>query len=377
MGQKLQLIRAPMISMPRLTMPSEEAAKRMEELFAVRLQKEVDAAYARGKGEAECRAGIAPVPPKAPVEAPVQAQASEELAALRDEYEAWWALELAARKQHAEEVALLRATVSELELELARYKDCEPNHMQTLVVDEDGAEMTPSATEENAEAANAPALPVPKPVPTLLPLPAPEPEPAPAPEPEPEPAPPPSPEPEPASAPEPEPASAPEPEPAPPPEAALLADARSLAAAALHAAEEMQAQVRALELTPEPEPQSTPEPAPEPAPAPVPSPSVAALTQEAFQITVRRGSRGLGLRVNDLNIITELTAGGQAAQEGQLAVGDLVVAVDGVPMYDVAKGIRLLTEVLSNMPVKDDYRFSVRRTNHLRSKPGEEEVERV
>ena len=63
------MIRAPMISMPRLTMPSEEAAKRMEELFAVRLQKEVDAAYARGKGEAECRAGIAPVPPKAPVEA--------------------------------------------------------------------------------------------------------------------------------------------------------------------------------------------------------------------------------------------------------------------------------------------------------------------
>ena len=224
---------------------------------------------------------------------------------------------------------MLRATVSELELELARYKDCEPNHTQTLVVDEDGAEMTPSATEEDAEAANAPALPVPKPVPTLLPLPAPEPEPA----------------------------SAPEPEPAPPPEAALLADARSLAAAALHAAEEMQAQVRALELTPEPEPQSTPEPAPEPAPAPVPSPSVAALTQEAFQITVRRGSRGLGLRVNDLNIITELTAGGQAAQEGQLAVGDLVVAVDGVPMYDVAKGIRPLTEVLSNMPVKDDYRF--------------------
>ena len=249
---------------------------------------------------------------------------------------------------------MLRATVTELEIELARYEHREPSHTRTLVVDEGGAETALSETEEDAEAVverllagNAPALPVLKPVPTRLSLPAPEPEPEPAPEPEPKPAPPPSPEPE--------LASAPEPEPAPPPEATpLLAGARSLAAAALHAAAEMQAQVRALEQTPEPEPQPAPEPAPEPAPAPVlPPASVTA----PFQITVRRGSRGLGLRVNSSNIITELTAGGQAAQEGQLAVGDLVVAVDGVPMYDVAKGIRPLTEVLSNMPVKDDYRF--------------------
>ena len=400
MGQKLQLIRAPMISAPALTLQSEEVVKRMEELFAVRLQKEVDAAYARGKGEAstmfedataselfaeafaatECEIAAPPARPSwllrldragiAPVEAAVQSQESEEFATLRDEYEA---LELAARKQHAEEVALLRATVTELEIELARYEHREPSHTRTLVVDEGGAETALSETEEDAEAVverllagNAPALPVLKPVPTRLSLPAPEPEPEPAPEPEPKPAPPPSPEPE--------LASAPEPEPAPPPEATpLLAGARSLAAAALHAAAEMQAQVRALEQTPEPEPQPAPEPAPEPAPAPVlPPASVTA----PFQITVRRGSRGLGLRVNSSNIITELTAGGQAAQEGQLAVGDLVVAVDGVPMYDVTKGIRPLKEVLSDMPVKDGHRFSIRRANHLRSKPGEE-VERV
>ena len=86
-----------------------------------------------------------------------------------------------------------------------------------------------------------------------------------------------------------------------------------------------------------------------------------AATHQLMQITVRRGSRGLGLLVNSQNIITELTAGGQAEQEGQLAVGDLVVAVDGLPMYDVQRGTRRLKDVLSTMPVKEEHRFSVRR----------------
>ena len=80
-----------------------------------------------------------------------------------------------------------------------------------------------------------------------------------------------------------------------------------------------------------------------------------------LQVPVRRGNQGLGLVVDDQNIITELTAGGQAEQEGQLAVGDLVVAVDGLPMYDVQQGTRRLKDVLSTMPVKEEHRFSVRR----------------
>ena len=123
---------------------SQEEAQRMEEMFAARMQTEVDAAYARGKAEASAAtacdgADIALVPLRASVNATVQAQASEELAALRDECKALRALGLAAGKQHAEEVALLKATIVKLELDLARYDHRETTHSaQTGVTDEDG-----------------------------------------------------------------------------------------------------------------------------------------------------------------------------------------------------------------------------------------------
>ena len=205
-----------------MTTQSEETARRIEEIFADRLQKEVEAAYARGQGEAfaATESGLNGIAPRAPVEAIVQAQlGSGEL----------------------------------------------------------------SATAEGAGAVTAGQL-----------------------------------------------------------------DSRS---------GELSANAQEL---PTPVPTRPPLRAPAPAPAPV-SPSVARM-HEMFQVTVRRGSRGLGLLVNSSNIITELTAGGQAAQEGQLAVGDLVVAVDGVAMYDAAKRYRRLKDVLSMMPVKDDHRFSIQRT---------------
>ena len=127
-----------------LTSQEEGRAQRMEEMFAARMQTEVDAAYARGKAEAsaatECDgADIALVPLRASVKATVQAQASEELAALRDECKALRALGLAAGKQHAEEVGLLKAKIVKLELDLARYDHRETTHSaQTGVTDEDG-----------------------------------------------------------------------------------------------------------------------------------------------------------------------------------------------------------------------------------------------
>lgn len=404
---KIEALKA--VSTDTLTKQSEETAQKMEEIFAIRLQKEVDEAYARGKGEAlaatECdRVGIAAV------ESPRgRAQfEGEELATLRDEYEALRALGLVAGTQHAAEVALLQATIIECELELARYKTQtgvnEGNPATVLLVtDEDAEAVTDGQSHAGALTVNPSALPAPTLVPTLLPLPTTVPALVPEPKSEAEHELEPDKdtdtklEPEPESEPEPEPElepdmdtdtdtdteMEPELELEHPPERLLLEDARSLAAAALHAAAEMQAQLLALESTPEPESEPEPlhaiepgslhemEPSFAPSPAPVPAPAAAAVaadaafaparTHEMLQITVRRGSRGLGLLVNSSNIITELAAGGQAAQDSQLAVGDLVVAVDGVAMYDVAKGTRRLKEVLSKMPVKEDHRFSIRR----------------
>ena len=149
-----------------LTNQEEEAAQRMEAMFAARMQKEVDAAYARGKAEASTAAdfdgaGIALVPPRASVKATGRAQESEELAALRDECKALRALGLAAGKQQAEEVAMLKATVVKLE-DLARYDRRGRNHAPTGVTDEDGVLLATAedmadvmkrlASEEDAEA---------------------------------------------------------------------------------------------------------------------------------------------------------------------------------------------------------------------------------
>ena len=136
----------------------EGGAQRMEEMFAARMQTEVDAAYARGKAEAsaatECDgADIALVPLGASEKATVQAQASEELAALRDECKALRAIGLAAGRLHAEEVALLKATIVKLELDLARYDHRETNHSaQTGVTDEDGVLLATVVEQEDTAA---------------------------------------------------------------------------------------------------------------------------------------------------------------------------------------------------------------------------------
>ena len=106
---------------------------------------------------------------------------------------------------------------------------------------------------------------------------------------------------------------------------------------------------------------ATPHPAP--APAPPPAEPAREKTHVMLRIQVRRGSRGLGLLVNSANIVTELAAGGQAEQDAQLAVGDLVVAVDGVAMYDVKHGTQRLKDVLATMPVREQHTFSIRRAN--------------
>ena len=142
----------------KLMTSQEGGAQRMEEMFAARMQTEVDAAYARGKAEAsaatECDgADIALVPLGASEKATVQAQASEELAALRDECKALRAIGLAAGRLHAEEVALLKATIVKLELDLARYDHRETNHSaQTGVTDEDGVLLATVVEQEDTAA---------------------------------------------------------------------------------------------------------------------------------------------------------------------------------------------------------------------------------
>ena len=139
-------------------MTSQEGGAQREEMFAARMQTEVDAAYARGKAEAsaatECDgADIALVALRASVTATVQAQASEELAALRDECKALRAIGLAAGRLHAEEVALLKATIVKLELDLARYDHRETNHSaQTGVTDEDGVLLATVVEQEDTAA---------------------------------------------------------------------------------------------------------------------------------------------------------------------------------------------------------------------------------
>ena len=51
----------------------------------------------------------------------------------------------------------------------------------------------------------------------------------------------------------------------------------------------------------------------------------------------------------------------RAARGNHALVLEEVVAVDGLPMYDVQQGTRRLKDVLSTMPVKEEHRFSVRR----------------
>ena len=122
-----------------LTTQEEGVAQRMEAVFAARMQKEVDAAYARGLAEASAAtegdgAAIALVPLGASVKA--TEREGQELATLRGECEALRAMGLAADRRHAEEVALLKARIVKLERDLARHGDRAPDHAQTSVTDE-------------------------------------------------------------------------------------------------------------------------------------------------------------------------------------------------------------------------------------------------
>jgi hypothetical protein len=141
-----------------LTTQEEGVAQRM---VAARMQKEVDAAYARGKAEASAategdRAAIALVPLGASVKA--TEREGEELATLRGECEALRALGLAADKRHAEEVALLKARIVKLERDLARYGHRAPNHAQSGVTDEAAVEDTAAVMRRLASAEDAEAL---------------------------------------------------------------------------------------------------------------------------------------------------------------------------------------------------------------------------
>ena len=145
-----------------LTTQEEGVAQRMEAVFAARMQKEVDAAYARGKAEASAAtegdgAAIALVPLGASVKA--TEREGEELATLRGECEALRAMGLAAEKRHAEEVAVLKARIVKLERDLARHGDRAPDHAQTgVTADEATVEDTAAVMKRLASAEDAEAL---------------------------------------------------------------------------------------------------------------------------------------------------------------------------------------------------------------------------
>jgi len=144
-----------------LTTQEEGVAQRMEAVFAARMQKEVDAAYARGKAEASAAtegdgAAIALVPLGASVKA---TEREGELATLRSECEALRAMGLAAEKRHAEEVAVLKARIVKLERDLARHGDRAPDHAQTgVTADEATVEDTAAVMKRLASAEDAEAL---------------------------------------------------------------------------------------------------------------------------------------------------------------------------------------------------------------------------
>ena len=87
------------------------------------------------------------------------------------------------------------------------------------------------------------------------------------------------------------------------------------------------------------------------------APPTTGLSFEELVITVRRGEKGLGLIVNGANIVVELAPGGQAEEDGKLAVGDLVVAVDLMPLGDLR-----LRDVLAALPLLPAHTFTVRRS---------------
>ena len=78
---------------------------------------------------------------------------------------------------------------------------------------------------------------------------------------------------------------------------------------------------------------------------------------EGVTVSVRRGAGGLGLVVSPQNVVLELTAGGAAAEDGQLRIGDTVLTVDGVPLAG-----RRLREALRQRPSATSFSLAVRRS---------------
>jgi len=78
---------------------------------------------------------------------------------------------------------------------------------------------------------------------------------------------------------------------------------------------------------------------------------------EGVTVSVRRGAGGLGLVVSPQNVVLELTAGGAAAEDGLLRIGDTVLTVDGVPLAG-----RRLREALRQRPSATSFSLAVRRS---------------
>ena len=81
---------------------------------------------------------------------------------------------------------------------------------------------------------------------------------------------------------------------------------------------------------------------PPPATAPPPPSSRSIVRQAVVEVRLTGCAAGVGLGLDDVNRVTELSVGGAAAASGAIDVGDRVVSVDG----DELSG-RLLRDVIS------------------------------
>ena len=80
------------------------------------------------------------------------------------------------------------------------------------------------------------------------------------------------------------------------------------------------------------------------------------------EVAVRRGEKGLGIVVSELNEIQQLAVGGTAEADKKLLTGDVVISVDGYPLKDTYDNLLALKDVLPNMARKPVHMFTVRRS---------------
>lgn len=99
---------------------------------------------------------------------------------------------------------------------------------------------------------------------------------------------------------------------------------------------------------------STTAPAPAAAPPPV----------TRLDAKVRRGEKGMGIRVSESNDIIAIS--GTAAEDGVLQIGDVIVGIDGMPLVDMNGGLVALKDRMPQMPKKDEYLFLLERTKRVR-----------